>query len=103
MSELPEQLHERAMRLAVLVAVANRQDVPRDEIFMEADSWLSWIGKVGDTIWLTRTQAARRYNVSTRTLDRMSREEGFPVHRKGRLVRYAQRACDEWIEARRAP
>jgi len=55
------------------------------------------------TVWLKREQAAKRYNVSTRTLDKLTREEGFPVYRKGRLVRFPQRACDEWVEARRAP
>src|SRR5262245_3341101 len=54
-------------------------------------------------VWLTREEAAKRYNISLRTLDKLSREPGFPVYRQGRLVRFSQTAVDEWIATWRAP
>jgi hypothetical protein len=57
-----------------------------------ADRWLAGVeeSEAGAAVWLTRAQAARRYNISEDTLDRLSRRAGFPVHREGRLIRYSR-------------
>jgi len=49
-------------------------------------------------VWLTREQVCKRLNISLTTLNSLDKQPGFPVFRRGRLVRYAAAAVDEWVK-----
>lgn len=58
-------------------------------------------GHMDPTVCLTRREAAKRLNVSTRTLQLLAkRGEGPPTAKIGRRVAYPAAALAEWIASK---